>query len=78
MKYESPIAYNSKDMANVKVSEKWVKLQGRGYKVKMACLVIRNTHAKYESPITCYSKDMANVKDFEKCVRLQGQKVKHL
>jgi hypothetical protein len=28
MKYESPITCHSKDMANVKVFEKWVKLQG--------------------------------------------------
>jgi hypothetical protein len=32
MKYESPIACHSKDMANVEVFEKWVKLQG--HKVK--------------------------------------------
>jgi hypothetical protein len=30
--YESPITYNSKDMANVKVFEKWLKLEG--HKVK--------------------------------------------
>jgi hypothetical protein len=34
MKYESPITYHSKDMANAKVFEKWVKLQGHGHKVK--------------------------------------------
>jgi hypothetical protein len=34
MKYESPITYHSKDMAIVKVFEKWVKLQGQGHKVK--------------------------------------------
>jgi hypothetical protein len=34
MKYESPITYLSKDIANVKVFEKWVKLQGQGHKVK--------------------------------------------
>jgi hypothetical protein len=34
MKYESPITGLSKDMANVKVFEKWVKLQGQGHKVK--------------------------------------------
>jgi hypothetical protein len=34
MKYESPITYHSKDMENVKVFEKWVKLQGKGHKVK--------------------------------------------
>jgi hypothetical protein len=30
MKYESPITCHSKDMANVKVFEKRVKLQGQG------------------------------------------------
>jgi hypothetical protein len=34
MKYKSPITCLSKDMANVKVFEKWVKLQGQGHKVK--------------------------------------------
>jgi hypothetical protein len=34
MKYESPITYHLKDKANVKVFEKWVKLQGQGHKVK--------------------------------------------
>jgi hypothetical protein len=34
MKYESPITSHSKDMANVEVFEKWVKLQGQGHKVK--------------------------------------------
>ena len=34
MKYESPITYHSKDMANVKVFEKWVKLQGQDHEVK--------------------------------------------
>jgi hypothetical protein len=33
MKYESPVTCHSKDMANVKVFEKWVKLQGQGQKV---------------------------------------------
>jgi hypothetical protein len=32
--YEIPITYHSKYMANVKVFEKWVKLQGQGHKVK--------------------------------------------
>jgi hypothetical protein len=31
MKYESPITCYSKDMANVKVFEKLVKLQGQGH-----------------------------------------------
>ena len=65
-------------MANVKVFEKWVKLQGQGHKVKKCGnskkgLVITNMHIKYESPITCHSKDMPNVKVFEKWVELQGQ-----
>jgi hypothetical protein len=34
MKYESPITYHSKDMTNVKVFKKWVKLQGIGQEVK--------------------------------------------
>jgi hypothetical protein len=34
MKYESLITSHSKDMANVKVFEKWVKLQGQVHKVK--------------------------------------------
>jgi hypothetical protein len=34
MKYEIPITCHSKDMANVKVFEKWIKLQGLGHKVK--------------------------------------------
>jgi hypothetical protein len=34
MKYESPITCHSKDMANVKVFEKWVKLQGQSHMVK--------------------------------------------
>jgi hypothetical protein len=47
--YEIPITCHSKDMANVKVFEKWVKLQGQGHKVKnfgnqLKGLVIRNTY----------------------------------
>jgi hypothetical protein len=34
MKYKNPFTYHSKDMATVKVFEKWVKLQGQCYKVK--------------------------------------------
>jgi hypothetical protein len=34
MKYERPIACHSNNMANTKVFEKWVKLQGQGHKVK--------------------------------------------
>jgi hypothetical protein len=32
MNYESPINYHTKDMANVKVFEKWIKLQGHEVK----------------------------------------------
>jgi hypothetical protein len=32
--YEIPIICHLNDMANVKVFEKWVKLQGQGHKVK--------------------------------------------
>jgi hypothetical protein len=32
--YEIPITYHSKDMTNVTVFEKWIKLQGKGHKVK--------------------------------------------
>jgi hypothetical protein len=51
MKYESPITCQSKDMANVKVFKKWVKLQGQGHKVKnygtiRKVLIIGNTHMK--------------------------------
>jgi hypothetical protein len=34
MKYERPITCHSEDMANVKVLEKWVKLQDQVHKVK--------------------------------------------
>ena len=64
MKYESPITYHSKDLANVKVFEKWVKLQDQDKKCwyQQKGLVIRSTHFKYEITITQNSKDMVNVK----------------
>jgi hypothetical protein len=66
-------------MANVKVFEKWFKLQGQ--KVKIMVSVERTYHKEhmYDIPIIYHSKDMVNVKVFEKCVKLQGQghKVKH-
>jgi hypothetical protein len=34
MNYESPIHFNSKDIANVKVYEKWIKLRGQDHEVK--------------------------------------------
>ena len=61
---------HSKYMANVKVFEKYVKLQGQGHKVKNfgtnRKALSYGTHMNYKSPITCHSKDMANVKVFEK------------
>jgi hypothetical protein len=49
MKYESPITYmyHSKDMVNVKVFEKWVKLQGQGLKVKNMVPIERSYHKKH-------------------------------
>jgi hypothetical protein len=35
--YEIPITYISKDMANAKVFEKWVKLQDQGHEVNKSC-----------------------------------------
>jgi hypothetical protein len=57
MKYKSPITCHSQDMANVKVFEKWVKLQGQKFWYQYKGLVIRYTHMKSLS-------DMANVKVF--------------
>ena len=37
VQYESPITSDLKVMAKVKVFQKWVKLQGQGYKVKQSC-----------------------------------------
>ena len=47
MKYESPITYHSKDMANVKVFEKWVKLQGQSHKVKKLVPIERSCHKEH-------------------------------
>jgi hypothetical protein len=77
MKYESPITCHSKDMANIKVLEKWVKLQGHMViilvPIERSCHKEHTYEMKYESLITCHSKDMANVKVFEKWVKPQGQ-----
>jgi hypothetical protein len=77
--YEIPITYHSKDMTNVEIFEKWVKLQCQGHKVKNLSTNRKITQMKYESHITYHSKDMANVKLFEKWVKLQdqGYKVKN-
>jgi hypothetical protein len=74
--YEIPIIYHSKDMANVKVFEKWVKLQGQGHRVKNLVPLEKFCHKEhtYEIPITYHSKDMANAKVFETSrSRSQGQ-----
>jgi hypothetical protein len=46
MKYESLITYHSKDMTNVKVFEKWVKLQGQGHKVNTLVSIERSCNKK--------------------------------
>jgi hypothetical protein len=51
MKYESPITCHSKDMANVKVYEKWAKLQGQGHKVKILVLIERSCHKEHTNEI---------------------------
>jgi hypothetical protein len=71
MKYESLITCHSKHIANVKVFEKWVKLQGQGHRSKIKVPLENSCHKEhtYEIPITCHSKDMANVQVFEKWVK---------
>jgi hypothetical protein len=56
--YEIPIIYHSKDMANVEVFEKWVKLQGQGHRVKNLVPTERFCHKEHtnEIPITCHQK----------------------
>ena len=53
-------------MAQVKVFQKKVKLQGRGHKVNNFCTdrnaLSQGIHVKYESPISSGSKVMAQVK----------------
>jgi hypothetical protein len=51
MKYESPITRHSKDMANVKVFEKWVKLQGQDQKVKYYGTIRSSCHKKHSYDI---------------------------
>jgi TusA-related sulfurtransferase len=77
MKYKSPIAYHSKDMAKPKL--KFLK-SGSNFKVKVTRSKIivpieSSCHKEhtYEILITYHSKYMANVKVFEKWVKLQGQ-----
>jgi hypothetical protein len=47
MKYESPIPCHSKDMANVKVFEKLIKLQGQGHRSKMLVSIERSCHKEH-------------------------------
>jgi hypothetical protein len=47
MKYESPITYHSKVMVNVKVFEKWVKLQGQGQNFKTLVPIERSCHKEH-------------------------------
>ena len=69
-KYESPISYNKKVMANVKVfffkvgQRSWSRSQVQNIWYRWKGLVIRITHAKYERLIFKGKKVMANVKVF--------------
>jgi hypothetical protein len=47
VKYKSPITYNLKDMAKVKVFKKWVKLQGQGHKVKIMVPLESSCHKEH-------------------------------
>jgi hypothetical protein len=77
MKYESPITCHSIDMANVKVFEKWVKLQGS----KNLVPIERSCHKEhayeiwkpYHLPI---QKIWPMLKFLKRWVKLQGHKVK--
>ena len=51
MKYESHITSGKKVIANVKVYEKWVKLQGQGHEVKIMVQCERSCHKEYTSTI---------------------------
>jgi hypothetical protein len=68
MKYESPTTCHPKDMANVKVFEKWSNFKVKVTRSKHLVSIERSCHEEhtYEILITCHSKDMANVKVFEK------------
>ena len=79
-KYEHPIFYDKKVMANV---QKKVTSHGLGHKFKNLWyrwkgLVIRNTYAKYKNPIFEDKKIIANVKVFQKKVKdhIQGHMFK--
>jgi hypothetical protein len=64
MKYESPITCHSKDMANVKVFEKWVKFQGQGLKVTNYGTIFNQTRCvmKHKCPHTRQIPEVAKVK----------------
>jgi hypothetical protein len=60
MKYEIPITYHSKDMANLKFLKSRSNFKVR--RSKLLLTIERSCHKKYtyEIPITYHSKDMAN------------------
>ena len=66
VQYESPITSGKKVMAQVKVFQKYVELQGQGHTLlyHVEGPVIGNTHMKYESSIFIGLKVMAKVKVF--------------
>jgi hypothetical protein len=79
--YKIPITYHSKDMANVKVFKKWIKLQGQGHKVKdfgtNRKVLSQGTHIRNMKALSlAIQKTWPVLKVFEKWVKLQGHKVK--
>ena len=55
VQYESPIYSGLNDMANIRVLQKQVKVQGQGHKSEICShvkgLVTRNIHVQSKSPI---------------------------
>jgi hypothetical protein len=50
-KYENPIAYHSKVIANVKVFKKYVKVQGQGQGSNLLVQLERSCHKEYSYEI---------------------------
>jgi hypothetical protein len=69
VKYQNPIPYGSKDIAQVKVFSKLgqssrSRLQGQKSWYQKKDLFMRYLYVKYQSPIPYDSKDIAQVKVF--------------
>ena len=83
VKYHSSSTNCSKVISKVKVTQKWVKLQGQGHRVKKIWyprkgLLTGNIHVKYKSFTTHCSKLIRKVKVFKKWVKhqVQGHRIK--